>query len=878
MTIAQDAPINVGEIMTGQTYGPVCHSNGIRGYGNAHADVMFIGIAPGRDEVKKGRPFTGPSGELLNALIKSVGLERDTVYCTNLICYWKDDPSPQEQAPCRERLIKEIRAVGPRVIYLLGAIASYSFVGRPLGGKNGARGAVIWNEELQAYLIPTYHPAGILHSLNDRHGRDNKGSETVYDLYRDLKKWKYVASWGPGISTDITPGGGSPLAQIEYEVLSSDGTNEAIINRVNMLLDSISFRDAVALDVETYNPNPNVIDVWGDTLLCFTIATSSKAWVFPLELVERIKDPEVLPYINWRESELQWTFHNAQFDTQILKKNLDVWFTVAEDTMLMSYSLDERGGSLETSDADSKAVGIHGLKKLCREYLGAGWWEEVRQKGKAKLWEIPRHLLYEYNAKDAVYTARLVHYFKPLQIEDNVRELYETILIPAVNAVKEIQYRGFRVNRKKHMQFSIEWGELYLNLEAELQEKARDYGWEGDINLQSPQQISKLLFKLMGVPVRKTTPKGEPSTDMETLKELAGTNDFVDSFIRYRHVARYYDTYITGLGHHIKEDGRVHAYVKIHGARTGRWSYGDPPLQTIPQTYEKADVEEDFQQTREMFIPSSKDYVIVESDYGKGEIWCAYAESKDPTMLEDLMSEDYHSKVAADTQGLKLEPGEQAPKEARRVAKITTFGVMYAIEKNSLSKQIKRSVLEAQIYIERFYRRYPTYTKYVDSIKNTVLKVGELVSNTGRKRRFIILDSGVRALKQAINYPIQSALGDLTEISYIELHNEFKRRNLRAYVLLQVHDSLVFEVHKDDYDEAVKLIHEVMTKVRYKNYPRLPIEISSGINWGKTKGFHDCMTACRVCWAHKREHIDKDHAWIMCLQPYDEGMSTCLKY
>jgi len=813
-------------------YGSQCHSNGIRGYGNANAEIMFLGIAPGRDEVRKGTPFTGPSGQLLNSVLHSVGLERDSVYCTNLICYWKNDPTPSEQAPCRERLKAEIKGIGPKVIYLLGAIATEAFVGRVLAGKNGARGAVIWSEEYQAYLIPTYHPSGILQGLNDRHGKDSRGGEFIYDLYRDLKKWNYVREWGSGITSDPTPGGGSPLAQITYEVLNAEGSNDSISAKINAFLDLLPRNSPVAFDVETYNPSPDTIDVWGDTLLCFSISTSERAWVFPLELIERMKEPEVASQIHW-PNDIQWTFHNAQFDTQIIKKNLDIWLTVHEDTMLMSYSLDERGG-------------VHGLKTLAREYLGAGWWEQVREKGKKRLSEIPRELLYEYNAKDACYTARLAEYFKPLQEADNVRQVYENILIPAVNAVKEVQYRGFKISRKKHMQFAIEWGKLYLELEEKLQQMARDNGWEGELNLQSPIQISKFLYTYLSLPIKKMG-KTVASTDMETLKELAGLHEFVDEFIRYRHVARYYDTYITGFGKRIKEDSRVHAYVKIHGARTGRWSYGDPPLQTIPQTYEKEGVEEDFQQTREMFIPSTKDHVILEVDYGKGEIWCGQALSGDPVMLEDLMSGDYHSKVASDTQGIPL---QEVNKEHRFKAKKTTFGVMYAIEANSLSKQIKVSKLEAQIYIDRFYRRYPTYTKYVEWVKKQVLQLGELVSKTGRKRRFFILDSGVRALKQAVNYPIQSALGDFTVLSYIYLHNEFKARSLDAHVLVQVHDSLVFEVHKSCLDEVTTLVHDVMTKKWFSNFPRLPVEMSMGPNWGKTKGFHDCvLKGCVNEWA-----------------------------
>lgn len=800
-------------VMEELTYGPMCHPQGIKGFGNPNADIMCIGIAPGRDEVRKGRPFTGPSGELLDALLGSVGIERDSIYTTNLVCIHNDRPDQKQIESCQKRLIEEIISISPKVIVLLGALATEVFIGKPLSGVNGSKGAVVWSNRFNCYMVPTFHPAAILRTLNNREASE-KDRDMVYDVYRHLKNVTQVVHWPDGFKDRHSDELISPYADMDYCVIDS---RQGLID----LLQELPRNEPVAIDVETYNPNVDQLDVWGDQLLSFSIATVEWAWVIPLEVIGQIKSNP----IEWPE--LQWTMHNAQFDTQILYKNLGVWFTVHEDTMLQSYSLDERGG-------------VHGLKPLAREYLGAGWWEQTRKKGKKRLDEIPREQLYLYNAKDAIYTARLCRLFRDRQVADNVRHVYEYILIPAVNAVKEIAYRGVRISKKKHLQFSIEWGQMYIDLEERLKEMAYEAGWPTrDIGLNSPADMSKFLYNILSLPAPKKIGKtGNPSTAMEFLKELKGQHEFVDEFIRYRHMARYYDTYITGLGNHIKTDSRLHPYVKIHGARTGRWSYGDPPMQTIPQTYEKEGVEADFQQTREMIIPNEKDFVFIESDFGKGEIWCAQAQSGDPQMLEDLLSSDYHATIAAD---VKRKPFEEVTKDERREAKTVTFGVMYYEEAYSLGRNIKRTTLEAQLYIDRFFQRNNVYKKYFDSIIEKVRQTGELVSVTGRKRRFIILDAGIREMKQAVNYPIQSALGDMTEIALIEIHNEFKKRKLQAYVLLQVHDSLLIECHKDILSEVMQIIHDVMTKVFFTGFPRLPIEMGSGKNWGKIKSLHDCM-------------------------------------
>lgn len=769
--------------------GPACHPDpkggmGCRGYGGLESGVVFLGIAPGRDEVRTGRPFTGPSGQLLDATLRALGLSRDEVYCTNLICWWKDDPTPEEAAKCHPRLVRELKAIKPKIVFLMGKIVTEIITGRTFGK---ARGAVMWSEELSCYLIPTYHPAAILHGLGQRGtGRDSRGSSFIYDLVRDLRKIHSVIKWSPR----------SPYAQVSYTVVKSNEEAQAVLD--NLPTDGTP----VSLDVETASPSIDEIDVFKDRLLCFAIATRDHSWVFPEEYARGHRWP----------TGVHWTLHNALFDVQVVKRSLGVWLDVKEDTMLMSYTIDERPG-------------YHGLKPLAREYLGAGWWEEDREKGKKSLEELPKPVLHKYNAIDALYTARLCDVLRPMQEAEDTRKVYENVLIRAINAFKEIQLYGIKVDPDKLREFAVAWGERYIKEEDELIQLAKDEGWPGEINLNSSKQMSKFLYQILSLP-------GGPSTAQKQLEALKGLHPFIDRLIDFRHLAHMYDVYILGISNQIKQDGKVHPIVKFHGTVTGRLAYTKPPMQTIPRPYKFQD---DFGQLRKLFIPTDDDHVMVEVDYGKAEIWMAQAYSKDEIMLADLNSGDYHTRVAVDV--LK-KPVDKVTGEDRRKMKLITFGVMYGREERSLAEGIKDTVPKAAAYIRNFFKRYPRYAEYYQSIQDTARDVGELVSATGRKRRFIFIGSDVRMLKQAVNFPIQSTTSDCTLSALIELHEKLKP--LCGHVLFTVHDSIIFEAHKDRVDATLKVIHDVMTAPRFPGLPRIPAEMKVGPSWGDAKEVHDC--------------------------------------
>lgn len=760
--------------------GPKCHDKGITGYGNPEYGVVIIGIAPGRDEIRTGRPFTGISGHLLDNILKSVDWPREKVYTTNLVCWNIDAPSAEHIAACAPRLKAELAELKPKVIYLMGKIVTEAFIPGCTFGK--VRGAVQWING--SYVISTYHPAAIVRG----------GVQFINDLVKDLSKIKYVVGWCPQ----------GNQGEVKYKLIKS--TEEA-----QELLNNLPTDIPIALDVETDSMSlGEYIDVFGENIISIALSTGAHTWVIPQRYTRDLIWPK----------NVQWTFHNGMYDVQAMRLHLGVELPIVHDTMLQSYTLDERN-----------LKGLHSLKSLSRQWVGAGFYEdEITKYKKVGYQEAPSKTLHKYNALDAAYTARLQPLFHSMQIEDGVQEVYDNLLIPAANVFADIQYRGVQVDQEQIRKLSLEWFPRWLEGEKELQDMAAEGGWDREepINLNSPKQLSHLLYNIFGMP-------GGPSTNKETIGALADDHPFIPKLLKFRQLDHVINTYLMGIQDDVKRDGRIHANCLLHGTVTGRLSYTNPPMQTIPQP---GSVGEDLARIRTIFIPRNMDtHVVVDVDYGKAEIWCAYAYSKDPAMLEDLLSADYHTAVASRVYN---KPADQITKMERRAMKYVTFGIMYGRQAPDLAHgELECSIPQAQRYIDAWKARNHIYVEWTEKIKRELMATGEVQSFTGRKRRFYYVDQfrAQDVYNKAVNFPVQCLASDCTLSSVIELHHSLK--SLDSYIWFPVHDSIVMEVSKRYFNEAIHEIVRVFTSPRFSNMPSIPIEISVGDRWGECKEYNE---------------------------------------
>lgn len=784
------------------TTGPYCCAKAVRGYGNTEYGVVIIGIAPANQEIKEGRPFQGQNGKLMDSVMRYVGWDRSKVYCTNLICHPIKDTDPDLTIPeftsCLQRLEQELVQANPRLVIPVGSAATKYFTGMGVGK---ARGVPVFNKRRGYYVMPSYQPVAALQG----------DPSVIHHLVRDFGKISTILEW---------PQDGS-IKDVEYTVVSS-------AQQAQSVLYAIEPGTLVSLDIETDSEFVNVIDIHRDRLLCLAISYfgstdgTQHTFVFPRDTLDNLRWP----------TNIRYGYQNGPFDQKGMSKYLGVDLPIDEDTLVMSYALDERGGRDEVHDSYG---GIHGLGPQADEFCGAEFYKDKMKPGHKRPAELDEHDLYKYNAYDAGYTLRLLHKYIPMLHSQGTWGLYHDRLLPLDRAFAEINYQGVSVDRKRLQDLILDWGPRFLKGEEYLQELASEHGFPGQINLNSPKQLSRFLYDILGL-------DGGPSTARNIIEEL--DHPFVDALLAHKRLDHIWKHYIIPGTRSIKMDGRVHPNTLIHGTTSGRLAYVDPPLQTLPQDYTVGE----YAEIRSIYIPESTDYVIMEFDYAQIEIWIAAGLSQDQHMLEALAGGDYHSATARDVMRLPIDTMDPADKKfTRQMAKKVGFGVIYDIGATTLAKPktgINSSVAYAQQVIDTFYE---VNWQYRDWTKATIQRArtdGELVNPFGRHRRFrLFVDK--KQERQAINFPVQSIANDYTLSALLELHfgltlaqiaqdcprpTQTKLQQLGARILFGVHDSIVMQVHKSNLLETIEYVKSVMEQQWLSDMPAGHVEPKIGPN------------------------------------------------
>ena len=508
----------------------------------------------------------------------------------------------------------------------------------------------------------------------------------------------------------------------------------------------------------------------------------------------------------------------------------------------MSYSLDERGGGDTESDSGGteRSVGIHGLKRLAREYCAAGFYDAAAH---GRIDQLTPDELAQYNSCDAAYTYKLAHQFIPRQIEDGVRQMYLELLVPAANTLAEIAEHGAYIDQIALRRLALEWLPEYLDTEVALQSQAVSMGWPAAapaINLGSWQQLGKLLYDVCG---HSEVGKSGRSTKMAVLKVIAEESgpigDFCRLLLEWRGLNHDITNYIQAIPEAIDSSSRIHPEALIHGTRVGRTSYHAPPVQTIPKA---RTVGAKRARIRTIFASPHPEVTLIEADFRQAELWAATMVSGDTQMLEDLQSGDFHARVAESTFGVTKETCDPDMWELYRdSSKILVYGKFYGAGVDALmgdkaiqgrgstgSYVLFKTRREAEEHIKNFDERYQAYYQWREAEKKHVMAEGEQQSLTGRKRRYYWIQD-YKQLNQAINMPISSLSHDFLLASLIELHPLLKP--FGAHIWFEVHDSIVMEVPKVFLKEVVELVTRVMQKPRWGTPFGIPVDIKEGPNW-----------------------------------------------
>ena len=506
---------------------------------------------------------------------------------------------------------------------------------------------------------------------------------------------------------------------------------------------------------------------------------------------------------------------NVKFDAHVLANHGVRLAGCVHDTLLESYVLEvhER----------------HELGMLAQRYCG--WtvlgYDEVTGKGASRIpfasVEDTRAAEYAAQRTDCALALHELLFTK-IQDDEKLDFVYGSIEMPALPVLWRMERNGVLLDRHKLDAQSHELGKEILGLEQKAYQAAGQ-----PFNLGSPKQIQEILFDRLKLPVKKKTPSGQPSTDEDSLAELALDHPLPKLILEHRTLSKLKSTYTDKLPRSINpQTGRVHTTYSQTTAVTGRLSSNEPNLQNIPIRTPAG------RRIRECFIapPGAR---IVSADYSQIELRIMAHLSGDENLRRAFREgEDVHRATAAEVFGLPL---EQVGNDERRVAKVINFGLIYGMSSFGVAQNLGIDRGTAQTYVERYFARFPGAKRYMDETRKRAKEVGYVETVYGRRLWLPELRSGAPVRRQAaeraaINAPMQGTAADLITLAMIAVQDFLEKERLKTLLIMQVHDELVLEVPLAELETITKHLPELMQSVARLDVP-LVVEVGVGDNWDK---------------------------------------------
>ncbi len=779
--------------------------------GPKDSPFVIVGESPGSNELMKGYPFVGDSGEMLQETLKRVGLtdEDPQPYIINAMQCLPRNKEPAIMAAacrsCHQRLHDEIAAHPRKVILALGNSAAWSTTNNYGLKITQERGKLFPSILSQYGVVTTVHPAFLM-----RQG-------TMYGPWkRDLA---YAVALLKG--TDTKEGLWKPPTW---------GTVESRDDFV-ALLHGIAGAKYIAGDIETGGAKKAGLHFQRGYILELVICTD----------VDEGSHVHVLPgKLLWDNEDLtrqllghpaKWIWQNGKFDVKFFRYEGITEARVDEDTMLLSYTLNENKGH----DLDLIAwdwIGADKHKSVIDEWFKA----HGISKEKVDYALIPTDIRHRYAAYDV---SKTYHMFWPLReavaMDPHCEKLYTRILIPASEFLAHMEMKGMEIDPERVRENDAYLEEKLKEPEAAIQKYAVQYlGHE--INVGSPMQLGDLLYRAM-----KLGAVGS-STDDDHLIKISRRFDhpIALDIMRWRTISKARNTYVRYVFGQAKSpgraerqpwmglDGRVHVTFKIHGTSTGRLSSSDPTnLQNWPRD----------PQIRGEFV-AGKGKVLIECDLNQAELRCLAIMSADPTLLEiytrNEVSIHHITSVAMF--------GEKYTDDEKMRAKAVNFGIVYGRTAPSIAEEFNISVREAEEYIRIWLERFPKAKVFIQQCRDAPTNMRTLITNFGRKKRWGVIsyDNQQPSENEAANFPHQSSAHDITLLSGIECRPIIKELWTADFVN-EIHDALYSEAWNDPelYGPMIAYIQHVMQRTPLDwGLNRVPFlaEAKVGYRWGAKSG------------------------------------------
>jgi DNA polymerase I len=602
----------------------------------------------------------------------------------------------------------------------------------------------------------------------------------------------------------------------EYNISNTPHNYKAVVGEqaILELVQYLKTSKEICFDTETTGTDANEATIVG---MSFSVK-KGEAFYVPCGNTEATAQAAIKPFeVLFADDSITWIGQNIKYDLIILK-----WygFSIAGnlfDTMLAHYVIEPDG----KRSMDALSAKYLQYEPITIETL-------IGKKGKAQgnMKDVALEDITTYAAEDADITLQLQKVFVPEITTKKVEKLFYDIENPLVKVLVDIEYEGVRVDTQFLQDYSKE-----LEREARAAEDHVMKLAGVKFNLASPKQLGEVLFeKLQLDPKAKKTKTGQYATGEDVLMKLAKKHEIVDSILAFREYTKLRNTYVDALPLLINsKTGRVHTSYNQAVAVTGRLSSNNPNLQNIPIRSDRG------REIRKAFIPRNEDYVLLSADYSQIELRLVAAICGDTNLCEAFrQGKDIHVSTAAKVFGV---PEEEVTKEMRYKAKSVNFGIIYGQGAFGLSENLSISRTEAKEIIDNYFIQFGALKKYMDETINFAKEHGYVQTLMGRKRWLRDINSSnatVRSFaeRNAINSPIQGTAADMIKIAMINIQKELKRQNVKSKMILQVHDELVFDTHKDEIEIIKPIILQGMeAAISLPNGVPVVAEVGKGLNW-----------------------------------------------
>jgi len=662
------------------------------------------------------------------------------------------------------------------------------------------------SKELATIVIQTPVTLDLNNCQTSNYDR-NKATELFRELefFSLLPKLPEAEEAASGTTVQIKT---EPPSQTDYHIVNTTPALDELLNRLSVV-------KSFAFDLETTSLNAMSAEVVGISLSpapgeAYYIPVGHVGWgqveQLPLkQVIDRLK-----PLLE--DSTLTKLAHNGKYDMTVLAEYGVTVSNLSFDTMVAAYLLCEKSLGLKALAFNRLGFEMTPITTL----IGSG----AKQISMSMVEIKPTA---DYACADADMTGQLAELLGVELHQQGLWQLFSEVEMPLVPVLIHMERNGVALDRDLLRDMSHRLGKQLLKLEAEV------YNSVGhQFNINSPQQLSSVLFQELDLPPARKTKSGY-STGAAVLEGLRKVHPIIEFILEYRQLAKLKSTYIDALPGLINhKTGRVHTSFNQTRTATGRLSSSDPNLQNIPVRSEAG------KEVRQAFIapPGSS---LLAGDYSQIDLRALAHLSQDTSLLSAFHNdEDIHSVTAA--QLFSVDTSQVTP-DMRRLAKTVNFGVIYGMSEYGLEQATELSREEATRFITDYFDKYPRVKQYLESTKQQAREKGYVQTLLGRRRSILEINSSNRQVREAaermaINMPVQGTSADIIKVAMINLYREMNQRQLKSKMVLQVHDELIFEVPEEELELMRQLVPQIMSTALEISVP-LKVDIKTGSNWGE---------------------------------------------